>query len=201
MFSKLGSDLVGTSDNCVCIPRSRFLQEERLVSTLIPGEIAFIYLKAPKEEHVITDRAYIVIQGESATGVKRLVTRFPFSEYPISNVRYETAGMGITDSDCELKFFIAGQSISIDVVKKELDIVKTYYKALVVLSEAQSRNARIFKIVTDAYQKMDVKLSETQDPGAAAAAFNHFLFAQAEQTADRYAPVSYAHVLSSVLAE
>jgi hypothetical protein len=50
-------------------------------------------------------------------------------------------------------------------------------------------------LVTNAYKKMDVKLSEAQDPRAAAASLNAFLFAQAEETADRYAPEFNAHVL------
>jgi len=195
MFSKIGADLIGTADNCRCIPSDRFNSEDRIRSTVLPIETPFIYLKAPKEEHIFTDRAYIQIIGETAASSKRLITRYEYSDYDLSEVKYETGGMGVTDLDCELKFKIGGGVVSIDVSKSDAEMLKLYYKALCVVSIAQARNARLMALSNQSFQKMTVNFSE-QSVGLY---FSQLHFVRCEETSRRYSPESYCDAFRSVL--
>eukprot|EP01032_Pedospumella_encystans_P003924 gene3924-4640_t len=117
MFSvgtKIGASITGTADNCECIPREQ-INQQFSSKFLLDGEIPFIFLKSAKEDHIITDRAYIAVRGETAGGMKRITYRVDFQGYPLSNVMFESGGMGLTDQDCELKFTIANQNVSIDI--------------------------------------------------------------------------------------
>ena len=135
-------DLAGSADVCHCIDPSKFASEPSLTFTL-PSDTVYIYLKAGKEEFIFTDRALISLKGSSATSPKRLVTRYEYNSHPISGVQFETFGLGVTDRDCEIKFIIGNEHISIDVWKQEIETAKLYYKTLVELEHAVSKNIRL----------------------------------------------------------
>ena len=86
--------------------------------------------------------AYIFSFGEAAAGKKRNVYRYDYVRNPLSNVSFETAGMSVTDQDCEIKFCIANSDVSIDVKKAELEMAVLVYRVLVQLSQEQQRNAQ-----------------------------------------------------------
>jgi hypothetical protein len=136
--SKIGADLAGTADNCTCVAREQFASE--LSSKyVLTGETIQIFLKSAKEDHLFTDQAYISVKGHTAGGMKRLIVRFDFHTWPITNVYFETSGVGLTDQDCELKFSIGGQNLSIDIRKQDLETGILYYRTLSAVAIAQSR--------------------------------------------------------------
>ena len=57
-------------------------------------------------QYIFTDKAFVAVFGEAAAGKKRLIRRWDFYDEYISEVVFETAGVGATDHDCELKFVI-----------------------------------------------------------------------------------------------
>ncbi|KAI9318862.1 hypothetical protein BDR26DRAFT_885243 [Obelidium mucronatum] len=110
--------------------------------------------KAAKEIHLFTDLAYISIKGESAVSQKRFVDRIEFFEQIVSNVCFETAGMGITDRDVELKFEMGATAISIDIWKAEIESAKKLYRALLILSHEQAKNREMLHYATNALGRM-----------------------------------------------
>lgn len=168
---------------------------------MLPLEIPFIFLKAPKEEHIFTDQAYISIIGETANSNKRLVSRFPYKTHPISDVEYETAGMGMTDRDCELKFR-AGTAlhVSIDVVKAEITHVIHYFRVLNALAVAQTRNHNLYGLAKESFKKLEFKIEGNLDPSVSEALTETF-FKRAEMAEARYNPESYEGVFRQFIHE
>jgi hypothetical protein len=159
-------------------------------NVLLPLEIPFIYLKAPKEEHIFTDQAYISVIGESATSAKRLVSRYAYKTHPISMVEYETAGMGMTDKDCELKFVCGSNYHSVDVIKTEVALVIGYFKVLNALAVAQVRNQNLYELAKESFKKLEFKIEGSVDPAVAEALTESF-FIRAQRTETTYNPDSY----------
>ncbi|KAI8897438.1 hypothetical protein BC833DRAFT_593774 [Globomyces pollinis-pini] len=189
MFNKLAKDITGSADVCKCIEPQQF-GSEPVLSYLIPGEIPYILLKSGKEEHIFTDQAYILSQGESSVSARRLVQRFHYSSNLITNVRFETAGMSMSDRDVELKFEINGNGTSIDIWKNEIEKAKFYYKAIVGLSKAQAQNSRIMELARYTVGAYRVP-QENQNPLVA--------IEFAEALYSRYNPSSYQSVFEKYL--
>ncbi|KAI9321959.1 hypothetical protein BDR26DRAFT_904505 [Obelidium mucronatum] len=126
------------------------MAQEGILHFLLPHETAYIMFKGPKEVHIFTDLAYVSIRGENAISTRRFIDRIEYTESIISNVCFETAGMGLTDRDVELKFQIGGHHISIDIWKNEIEGAKLFYKALLVLSHLQAKNKELLKLSLDA---------------------------------------------------
>lgn len=168
--SKLMGEAIGTSDDCTIVPRERIRQESAYNQYLVPSETPYILLKSTKREFFFTSHAYYMIQGEAAVGTKRMIHRFEYADYPISNVHFETAGMGVTDFDCEIKFHVAGQFISIDVKKSETDKAAVIFRTLCDLASVQARNAKHYRLSEIAlgrshyyHQGVDASLKTEQD--------------------------------------
>ncbi len=191
MFNKIGASITGSGDNCECVPRDQMAQQHS-AKFLLSDETPFIYLKSAKEDHIFTDRAYVAVRGESTVGQKKLTYRFDYFIHHISNVMFETAGMGVTDKDCELKFTIGGQGVSIDIRKSEQETGILYYRALTALANAQAREAQQMNMFNQFNAKITLSASEQktvhdQTMANAQAALNHF------------APMSYAQVLQAYI--
>jgi hypothetical protein len=60
MFSKITSDLSGASDCCNIIPPAQF-KDQKCLSYLIPGEIPYMVLVSKKDEHMLTNFAYVYL--------------------------------------------------------------------------------------------------------------------------------------------
>lgn len=168
--SKLMGEAIGTSDNCTIVPRERIRQESAYDQFLIPSETPHVLFKSSKREFFFTNRALYIIQGEAAVGTKRTIQRFEYADYPITNVHFETAGMGVTDLDCELKFTIAGSHISIDIRKNESDKAAVIFRVLSDLSIAMTRYAKHYRLAEIAlgrnhyyHQGVDTTMKTEQD--------------------------------------
>jgi hypothetical protein len=148
MLGKFAADITGSADVCTCVSKEKFGQVAAL-QFLLPQEVPFIVLKSGKEEHVFTDRAYISFKGESASTTRRLVGRFSYRSNMISRVKYETAGLGMTDRDVELKFIIGDALVSIDIWKKEAPTAILYFKILSAISSAQKKNESLLQLAKD----------------------------------------------------
>lgn len=70
---------------------------------------------------------------------KRLLRRYDYSMYTITDVFLETAGT--IDLDVEIKFTIGNSPLSIDIHKRFIDDIKDLYKALHAISYEQKQNA------------------------------------------------------------
>ncbi|KAJ3414726.1 hypothetical protein HDV05_006163 [Chytridiales sp. JEL 0842] len=158
MFKNIASDLSGSADVCKVLNRAQ-LQGEPILSYLLPHEVGYFAFKSGKEIHIFTDLAYITITGANATTTRKYVDRHEYYESHITNVCFETAGMGISDRDVELKFNMDGRSVSIDIWKNEIETAKVYYKFLVELSHVQARNKIMYNLVTSTIGKMTMHLN------------------------------------------
>jgi hypothetical protein len=185
MFGKLASDLSGSSDVCTCVSRDGYDKVDSL-SYLQPHEVPFIVLKSGKEEHIFTDHAYVFSKGESATSTRRLISRYSYFEHRFTGVMFETAGMGMSDRDVELKFTIGGHFVSIDIWKKEIQTAIVYYKALCAIASVQAKNATMVSLAKDAISK-----SNTGDVMQS--------IAWADAVAGRFAPENYGFIFAAFL--
>eukprot|EP01032_Pedospumella_encystans_P027955 gene27955-31577_t len=187
MFNKIGASITGSGDNCECVHRDQMAQQHSF-KFLLHDETPFIYLKSVKEDHIFTDRAYISVRGESTMGQKKLTYRFDYFIHHISNVMFETAGMGVTDKDCELKFTIGGQGVSIDIRKSEQETGILYYRALTALANAQARETQQMNLFNQINSKITLSATELT-------AVHNQTVANAQAALNQFAPTSYAQVL------
>lgn len=187
MFGKVLSEVAGISDNCSVHFRDQALSHATFAHFLLPNEKPFILLKSLKAEYIFTNLAYIFSYGEAAAGKKRNINRYDYSLHKISNVSFETAGMSVTDQDCEIKFHLDGGEVSIDVKKPETELAIAVYRVLLQLSLEQQRDA----------EKMDLaKASLTQahfHVDGEVQVNNHLLLV--EQVITKFNPVSYLSLL------
>lgn len=143
MFGKLASEALGLSDiGKVIHPRDFDKVDSDDYVMHEDGEKIYFILKSRKDEYCFTNQALIHLDGDSAISKKRMLKRYSYAKYEISNVYLETAGT--VDLDIEIKFSIGGTSFSIDVDKKQIEAVKDLYKALVKISELTSSNEELF---------------------------------------------------------
>lgn len=101
-------------------------------------EKIFFLIKSRTDEYCFTNLAFIHLDGTSAVSKKRMLKRYEYYKFPITNVRIETAGT--IDLDCELKFTIDSKEISIDIRKSDIEKVKDIYKALIKIKEIMEEN-------------------------------------------------------------
>ena len=140
MFS-MGADLMGTADNCSPVSKAHFSNEASISFYCLSDETPYIFLKSKIFEYVFTDQALIKIERDNAAGVKQYVRRYDWQTSFISDVRFETPGAGMTDYACEIKFILANQEFSIDIVKAEIATARIYYSILLKLSREQHQNS------------------------------------------------------------
>ncbi|KAI9318861.1 hypothetical protein BDR26DRAFT_409796 [Obelidium mucronatum] len=118
-----------------CLGRAQMAQEG-ILHFLLPHETAILRM--------------CLFEAKMQSARRRFIDRIEYTESIISNVCFETAGMGLTDRDVELKFQIGGHHISIDIWKNEIEGAKLFYKALLVLSHLQAKNKELLKLSLDA---------------------------------------------------
>ncbi|MCT1905255.1 PH domain-containing protein [Oceanobacillus sojae] len=155
MFKKIASDALGLSDIGKIIRPDDFDKTESDDYVLHEeGEQIHFLIKSKSDEYCFTNRSLIHLDGEKATSSKRNIYRYDYYRYPIQNVTVETAGT--IDLDLEIKFTIGGQTISVDIEKKEGEAIADLYKSLVTISHIQDSDARV-----KGYAKDSLDLSKT----------------------------------------
>lgn len=183
--TKVMSDVMGTADNCSCFYRGHAKSQFTYAAFLLPDETPYMLFKSVKAEYCFTDIAVVITYG-AAAGKKRTVLRLDYAESSITNVTFETAGMSITDLDCEIKFQIGNQALSIDVKKAETDQAIPGYRVLQELSRVQVRNQKKLRLAIENVHK---GLPPSLDSNTAAHQINlvHTLF-------ETLNPISYKEV-------
>lgn len=126
VFKKIAADALGLSDIGVVVPQVDYdkTDADDFILHEIDEKIYFL-IKTKADEYCFTNRAIIHVDGESAMSKKRLLRRYDYSMYAITDVFLETAGT--IDLDVEIKFTI--------------DDIKDLYKALHAISYEQKHNA------------------------------------------------------------
>ncbi|KAF1313447.1 P-loop containing nucleoside triphosphate hydrolase, partial [Globisporangium splendens] len=126
MFKGFTKDLAGTADICSAVTDFSKLHAQ---TYLVPDgdEQTLFAFESGKEEFAFTNQALITVSDENATTTRKLIERFEYRDFAVTNVQFETTGR--VDRDCEIKFTLGGEKhVSIDIAKKEEDAVKKYYK-------------------------------------------------------------------------
>lgn len=147
-------------------------------------------MKSVKREYFFTECAFVIVYGEAAVGTKRMIERYEYAEYPIEGVHFETAGLGVTDFDCEIKFACGGRSYSVDVRKHENDKAAAIFRVLIELANAQTRNVKFLGLAETAFGRSKIVTENSSS--------NDFETIEAMLT--KYNPVSYKNVLENAYA-
>lgn len=201
MFSgaKIAADFAGTADNCTVVARSA-IPHEASSRFLLNNEIPFVFLKSAKEEHIFTDQAYVSICGNSSVGTKRMVRRLDFFSYPISNVHFETSGVGMTDQDCELKFVMNNNHFSIDIKKAEMEAGIQIYRTLTALSNYQARNLSMLGAIGASMNHRNLHLTVGKDDlTSTLATLNSAAVTDVVNVYNLVIPLSYQHIFMQYL--
>ncbi|MCH1624182.1 PH domain-containing protein [Ferdinandcohnia quinoae] len=115
------------------------------------NERIYFLIKTKADEYCFTNIAFIHVDGENAISSKRLLKRYPYSQFKISNVFLETAGR--VDLDIEIKFTLGNQTYNIDVDKKQINKLNDLYKALVYISEVIHDNSVKYDMAMESLDK------------------------------------------------
>ncbi|MEN9870575.1 MAG: hypothetical protein RLZZ171_1563 [Cyanobacteriota bacterium] len=139
MFKKIAAETLGLSDIGKIISPADYDKvdaDDYLFHE--DGEKIFFLIKSKKDEYCFTNLALIHVDGDSAISNKRIVKRYEYASYQVSQVFIETAGN--IDLDIEIKFTLGkSQVFSIDVDRKSLESLKDIYKVLITISKLQHK--------------------------------------------------------------
>jgi hypothetical protein len=166
MFKKLASEAFGLSDIGQIIPPQDYdkVDSDDYVFHEDNEKIYFV-IKSKKDEYCFTNLALIHLDGDSALSSKRILKRYSYSSYSISNVLLETAGT--VDMDVEIKFVIGDTPFSIDVRKSQLEQLKDLYKALYKISDIKRHNNAYLKLADESIEVTKETLSRAMPQSAA----------------------------------
>jgi hypothetical protein len=139
MFRKLAAETLGLSDVGKIISPTDYDKvdaDDYLFHE--DGEKIFFLIKSQKDEYCFSNLALIHVDGDSAISSKRIVKRYEYASYEVSQVFIETAGN--IDLDIELKFTLGhSHHFSIDVHRNYLESLKDIYKVLVTINKLQAK--------------------------------------------------------------
>lgn len=134
MLRSLASDALGLSDIGKIIPPEDYNKTE-IDDYVIHEDNEQIYflIQAKSDEYCFTNYAFLHLDGQSAVSKKRLMKRYDYRHFPISNVLIETASR--LDLDAELKFNLGGTPFSIDIDRNQINAIRDMYKALLAITK------------------------------------------------------------------
>ena len=139
MFGKLAADALGLSDiGSVVKPQDYDKVDSDDYVFHEDNEKIYFLIKSKTDEYCFTNKALIHLDGTSAMSKKRMLYRYSYHAYPISDVHLETAGT--VDMDIEIKFTFGNKAFSIDVHKKHIEELKDLYKSLMKIAETMADN-------------------------------------------------------------
>lgn len=152
MLKRLAADALGLSDiGSIIDPKDfdKVSSDDYIFHE--DGEQIFFLIKSKTDEYCFTNLAMLHLDGTSAVSSKRQLHRYDYRDHMISNVRLETAGT--VDLDAEIKFIIGEVAFSIDVDKKQIEVLKDLYKALHKMSMIMKKNQSHLR---DAQQSLEM---------------------------------------------
>ncbi|MFJ7935598.1 PH domain-containing protein [Sporosarcina sp. NPDC096371] len=161
MLKKFASDALGLSDIGKIIgPEDYDKTDADDYIRHEDNEKIYFLIKTKADEYCFTNIAFIHVDGQKAISSKRLLKRYPYSQYQITDVFLETAGK--VDLDVEIKFTLGNQSFSIDVDKKQLAQLNDLYKALAYISEKIHDNNILLELANGSLDKAVTVLHNTR---------------------------------------
>ena len=145
MFGKLAADVLGISDiGRIVMPEDYNKTDSDDYVFSEENEKIYFLIKSKTDEYCFTNRALIHLDGTSAMSKKRLLRRSAYYTHRVHHVHLETAGT--IDLDVEIKFHLGDREYSIDVDKKQIELLKDLYKALLKIAEIQHDNAHALEL-------------------------------------------------------
>lgn len=196
MLKGLASDLSGASDVCHIVSDLRSCQAN---AYLVPGEQIVFSFVSSKEEFSFTTHALLKIAGSSATTTRRLVERFRFKHEVVSHVKFETAGR--VDRDCEIKFRIGSEHVSIDIARAEDDAARVYYKVIELLGREQRASERTWEFAKLSLKHASDALYLTENSGQTLGRQSDEALEWLQRIYERTHPESYREVIDAALLE
>lgn len=161
MLKKIASDALGLSDIGKIIDPKDFdkAESDDFVRHEYNEKIYFLIM-TKSDEYCFTNIALIHIDGKNAVSSKRTMKRYPYYQYRISDVLFETAGK--IDLDCEIAFRLGNTPIKIDISKKEMEKVKDLYKSLLHISEEVHENNIFLNMASESLDNAVKVLQESR---------------------------------------
>jgi hypothetical protein len=196
MLKSLATDLSGAADVCHFVHN---LSECLAAAFLLPGETLLFSFQSAKEEFSFTSQALLTVKGESATTTRKLVERHMFKHEVVRDVKFETAGN--VDRDCEIKFVIGSEHVSIDIAKAEMADARDYYKVLTLLARAQASNERTWDLAKLALERSSDALYLSENSGQTLPRQSDETLAWLSDLYARTHPESYREVIEGALQE
>lgn len=182
MFNKVAGDLSGTGNNAAFLTKEQLADEPSRVH-LGPREKAYVWLKTNKDEYVFTNFGFVTIKGSTA-GVKQNILRQDWRTHAVGDVAFETSG-GSMDKDCQLRFIIDRQSVTLDIKKEFQAQAIKFSHLLVALQRLQQRNAELMEMAGKIL--MSANPLNLADPAQVAAT----VMSASEALVERYAYQDY----------
>ncbi|KAF1313477.1 Bacterial ph-like domain, partial [Globisporangium splendens] len=192
MLKGLASDFTGSADICHVV---KDFTSCLAAAYLLPNESIVFALQSSKGEFTFTNEALLKIVGESATTTRKLVTRYDYKNHIVSHVRFETAGR--VDRDCEIKFVIGSEHVSIDIAKDEELQVCDFYKVLELLSRQQKQNERQWEFSRVALDKASDALRLSESSGQTLTKQADEALARIQEAHTRTHPRCYREVIQN----
>lgn len=145
MFKKMASDALGLSDIGKVISPKDFDKTESDDYILTEdNEKIYFLIKSKSDEYCFTNLAFLHLDGESALSKKRVLKRYDYYKFPITNVFLETAGT--IDLDLEITFTIGNVPMKVDIAKNFAVEIADLYKSLLAIARIQDKNLQMASI-------------------------------------------------------
>ncbi|RLN94830.1 hypothetical protein BBJ28_00026087, partial [Nothophytophthora sp. Chile5] len=192
----IAGDLSGAGDVCHVVSDFSQCQASQY---LLPTETVVFSLLSTKEEFTFTNMALLKLGGESSTTTRKLVERFDYRDNTIKHVQFETAGLA--DRDCEIKFHIGSERVSIDVAKAEQSPARDFYKVLEILSREQITNELLWEFSTLGMKHASEALHLTENSGQTLPKQSEEVAAWLHEAHKRSHPLCYREVLQAAFRE
>lgn len=152
MFKKIAADALRLSDIGKIISPADYDKTDADDYVMHEdNEKIYFLIKTRADEYCFTNLALIHVDGQSAVSSKRVLKRYPYYQYTISDVLLETAGK--LDLDVEIKFKMGKQEFDIDVQKNQIEQLKDLYKSLLRISEITYENKAYIEMGNESLNK------------------------------------------------
>ncbi|MGL4952717.1 MAG: PH domain-containing protein, partial [Culicoidibacterales bacterium] len=172
IFGKMAADTLGISDIGTIIDSTNFdkVDGDDYIMHEDFEKIYFV-IKSKSDEYVFTNFGLLHVDGTNAMSKKRTVRRYDFYNQRVSRVTLETAGS--VDLDVEIKFVLGETVFSIDVDKRQLELLKDLYKTLIEISLLQVKNKVAVEDAMLSLKMANDVLARNQFEGTAAQTIEH----------------------------
>jgi len=201
MFGKVAADMLGLSDiGTVVKPENYDKVDSDDYVMHEEGEKIYFLIKSKSDEYCFTNYALIHLDGTSAMSKKRMLRRFDYKSYQLTDVRLETAGT--MDMDVEIKFIMGENAYSIDVSKKQISELKDLYKTLIKIASIQKENIKLFHFAENSLKTAADVVSRSTSPFTLEEQFkriNEYAFEWMKQAQESYVSRDFGKIFEKFI--